>query len=828
MINLKSLGLSIIMMSATGLIASADQTTMARWSFNDNYRITGDGGVPTSGSVSTQNLHGIKLNPNETTLTAETWLMPWRPTRTGQVAAQDDRGAYQENGAIESDGYAVHMTSPVPTPKTESASYTYAGKTENFPDGNKYSYQNPYNYYEIFTSTKGYKDISIKIIAAGHNSSDQAYAIAYSTDHSTWTVVGDEYMAGNSYKNWKPAEAALPVANLEKVYIRIFPASTWKGAGNSVNQDNQFNIDDLYLYGTLTAPLCEVTAVTVDGQAASKDVEGYDFEYKIAKDFTGASVSVKATVANGTATMSATDADGDELTVTANADGTYTVSTPAANKAYTLTFLVTPADGAVAQKKHFSMRLFHIGEVSVGTLTIDGTEVSKDVLAALNTAPDYKTTFAGNVYTAVPVVEATLADGTAATVSNTTAGNSAVYTITGGGRTFTLTVEGVYTYTAGDNDETVEILYTTSGKNSTGWSDGLYSVVTSSLDGWNNDRFKFNAADNTLTVPAGVVVKTFTLTRFSANYGNGEGLTSLKSEGATTHVPTYHAFVQGKVYDLLCVIDNHQPGAPIDFTIKGGNQPVAGLRLVIQKTNPGTEPVLRENNVTVNRNHASVLLSFDREMKATKATIDGKEIEAEGGATTLAFAVWGLDYDKKYTLTVPAGAAVDMFGNSNKEPIVAEVVIGKKPEVAKKAYDFVVSNTEEFTAAMKACNSSNNKVDSERKVIFMLNGDYNFGKDNEQRFQCYNVSIIGQSRDGVVIRGVRNGISNPILNLRDRSGFYLQDLTLRNDFNYGQEDKNSGQAVAVYGGNKTIMKNVLMLGNQDTQVTGERAYFTCA
>lgn len=61
----------------------------------------------------------------------------------------------------------------------------------------------------------------------------------------------------------------------------------------------------------------------------------------------------------------------------------------------------------------------------------------------------------------------------------------------------------------------------------------------------------------------------------------------------------------------------------------------------------------------------------------------------------------------------------------------------------------------------------------------------------------------------MVIRGTRNGISNPVLNLRDRSGFYLQDLTLRNDFNYGMADKNSGQAVAVYGGNKTIMKPVL-------------------
>jgi hypothetical protein len=143
--------------------------------------------------------------------------------------------------------------------------------------------------------------------------------------------------------------------------------------------------------------------------------------------------------------------------------------------------------------------------------------------------------------------------------------------------------------------------------------------------------------------------------------------------------------------------------------------------------------------------------------------------------------------------------------------------------VEKAVYDYVVSNAAEFSAAVAAVNASNTSAAAARKTIFIKNGDYDFGAV-EQRISAYNVSLIGESRDGVVLHGNRDGISNPILNLRDRTGFYLQDLTVRNDKNYGQEEK-GGVAVAIYGGDKTVMKNVRMLSNQDTQVTGHRAYF---
>lgn len=821
---MKNLSCIAAFIAMSQLCAAQTDVTLAHWSFNNTYSVSGDVATPTkTAATNSTNLHGLKLRPNTQAGSSDTWLMPWRPTRSGQVAAQDDKGAYLEQGAISCDGCALHLTSPVPTPKDASTSYSWGDKTEAFPDGSSYSYQKPYSYFEIQTSTLGYKNIRLSLNAAGHNSPTQYYAVAYSTDGDNWTLAGDSYLAGASYKTWVVTDVDLPLANAEKACIRVFPAATWKGPGSSVSQDNQFNLDDVYIHATLDAPLACIGGFSVGDMTASPG-ESYDYECKLPADFQASTVTIRPTVENASVSVFGEDADGDELDITDNGDGSYTIRTPRPNKSSFLTFDIKATDGAVALKSRYTLRILRIGEAEVATLTLDGTAIPAATLRQLNTGDSFAATFSGNIYTALPEVKATMADGSVPAITSRNEGTSAVYTIDADERKFTLTVDGVHIYTPGEKDEKVVINYTTAGKTDTGWSNGLYTLTCANLDGWNGTKFKFNSTDHTFAVPAGVIVKQFILSGYSANYGNGEGLTSLTSEGATTYIPSRHNFVRGQLYDLVCVVENHKPGAPLEFVLTGGNQPYAAIELLIEKTNPGTVPQLVGKEVKVNNNHAVVTLTFDREMKDTEATVNGNRISAEGGSTVLNFGVWNLDYNSTSTLTVAPGAASDFFGNTNPEAINCDIVTADRPVATKKAYDYVVSNVDEFKAAFAAVNASNKAADAERKVIFILNGDYNF-EGIEQRLQCNNVSLIGESRDGVVIRGTRNGISNPVLNLRDRSGFYLQDLTLRNDFNYGMADKNSGQAVAVYGGNKTIMKNVLMLGNQDTQVTGERAYF---
>lgn len=805
------------------------QSEIAHWSFNNMYTISNGVGTPNATKVTSNgsvNLHGVKLVANSFVGTGEYYLTCVRGTKGENVGAQDDKGAYHEVNAINCDGAALHMTSPVPTPETASNTYMWGDKAFTFPDGNNYSYQNPYNYFEMEVSTLKYKDIKVKINAAGHNSSTLYYAVAYSTDKTNWTVVGDEYLTGASYNRWVVSEVELPIANVDKAYIRIFPADNWK-AGNSVSQDNQFDLDDVYLIGTLDAKRAEITSIAIDGQTVTAGTS-YDYECNLPVGNTATSTTVKVASANGTVTATAKAKSGATVSVTDNGDGTFTLPTPEANSYTVVTFNVAANSDAVAEKASYTLYIFQKGDISLSALTLDGTAVDASVLTAINTGSAYTATISGNIYTVMPVVTATVIDGSTPAITSTVANNVATYTIKAGDRTFTLNVEGLHIYTMTDKDEVITINYLAEGRNAaqTEWTDGMFTLKSNKIDGWAGKQFKFNSENSTLELPGGYIVKQFTLKEFSANYGNGDGLTSLSSADgkATVWIPTKHNFIRGKKYNAVVTVENHTAGDAINFTLGTiSKQPYASIELVVEKTDPKTAPRLMKTDAVISYNHATVTMTFDREMASTTATIDGKSVTADSNVA-LDFSITDLEYNKAYTLTVPAGAAKDLFGNSNTEALTYEFVIAEKPVATKAPFDYVVSTPEEFTAAFTALKSTNSAATAERKTILVLDGDYNFGAA-EQRLHAYNVSIVGQSRDGVVIRGTRNGISNPVLNLRDKSGFYLQDLTLQNDFNWRMENKNTGQAVAVYGGNKTIMKNVRMHGNQDTQVTGERAYF---
>ena len=818
----------------------ADETQiMAHWSFNYGYTIADGIGTPNGSAITSNgsvNLHDVKLKADEQFLPSnEATLKAHRPTiatQADQVSAQDNKGAYHEVNAINCDGAALHMTSPVPTPQEVSKSFTYGETAVNFPDGQEYSYQMPYNYFEIEVNTKDYAtDMSLELKAAGHNSQSQYYAVAWSLDQKNWTVVSDEYLTGSSYNRWENTIISLPIGQQEKAFIRIFPAKNWKGANNNVNSDNQFDLDDVWLRGTCTAQLAKINSITIDGQSITSQAENCDFECRLPKTYQEETVTFKVNTENASVSVYAEEEDSsDEVEVTENADGTFTLETPQPNATTIITLTVKAEGNAVAQQKKYVFRLFHTGELELRSLTVDGINVDGAVRKAINISADHTATLQGNTYTAIPNVIAKANDGTTLTGTATLEGNTAIFSLAGSDRTFTLKVEGVYIYNKGEKDEEYTIVYSADGKAAyaaegnwtDGWTDGLYTLRTTSLDGWGGQQFKFNASNLLLEVPGGVVVKEFILEGYGANYGDGEGLTSITSEGATFRVPTKHGYTRGAKETLVVVVENHKPGAPIAFTITGGSQPYAQFRFVIEKTNPGTTPRVLKQTANVIKNHAMVSITFDREMAPADITFEGKEIHADTG-TTLNFGVTDLDYAKNYTFIIPAGKAEDFFGNKTTDNITVNFATEAQAPVTKKAYDYVVSTAEEFSAAIKALGTSTDKT-LERVTIFLKNGDYDFGENNEQRINRGNVSLIGQSRDGVILHGTRTGISNPILNIRDREGFYLQDLTVRNDLDFRKANR-AGVAVAIYGGNKSIMKNVCMQSQQDTQVTGERSYF---
>ncbi|MBP5659294.1 MAG: pectate lyase, partial [Paludibacteraceae bacterium] len=84
-----------------------------------------------------------------------------------------------------------------------------------------------------------------------------------------------------------------------------------------------------------------------------------------------------------------------------------------------------------------------------------------------------------------------------------------------------------------------------------------------------------------------------------------------------------------------------------------------------------------------------------------------------------------------------------------------------------------------------------------------------------------NISLIGQSMDGVIIKNAPDAKTESIdktATLRiakNVSGTYLQDLTIQNALDYYKSD--NGRAVALWDqGTQTVCKNVRLLSHQDT------------
>ena len=542
------------------------------------------------------------------------------------------------------------------------------------------------------------------------------------------------------------------------------------------------------------------------------------------------------TAANGIVTVTANN--GSSVSVTDNGNGTYTIPTPALGTTTTVTIALAATSGNYAPKASYTFKIFRIGEMSLTAVTVDG--VSADVLTAINTGDAYSATYSA-CYTTAPTIAAVQIDGENATVDDPSiSGSTYTYAIHGsmaGGtitRDYTLILDNVHVYAATGDEESVNIKANEGTIESNVWTNGIYTFATTSLDSY-NQYFKWNGDSYTISLPADVVVKQLIFKDCSNNYaGNDARVTAVTSTGATTYIPVenkYYHDTEGAKHDIIVNIEGHTAGTDIVISQQKKGQPMAWLQLTIIKQDPGTDPVKRSATATISDNDAVVSVTFNREIaNDVTASIAGQTVKAKGGSAVLYFPVWDLPYSSNNTLTIAAGAATDNYNRSNASAIEVAVNIPAKAAVTQAVYDYVVSSVAEFTAAVEAVNSSNTSASSARKTIFIKNGEYNLGTEvgtgkSLVQLSCYNVSLIGESRDGVILYGETDGISNPVLNLRDKTGFYLQDLTVKNTHDYGNGLFDGGVAVAVYGGDKTIMKNVRMLSNQDTQVTGHRAYF---
>ena len=223
-----------------------------------------------------------------------------------------------------------------------------------------------------------------------------------------------------------------------------------------------------------------------------------------------------------------------------------------------------------------------------------------------------------------------------------------------------------------------------------------------------------------------------------------------------------------------------------------------------------------------------VIKSFTQ--NPTKPTVSGKVVT---------FEYKGLEYGTKYNFVLAGKTIGDLTDNMIQDAIEISFTTMERPTVEKKLYDAVVENVDQLVAALKAAQERADK--NVRYRIFIKNGEYTIPLSSTTKTcngydvpECItfintsNLSIIGESRDGVIItNGIDknetfagtygttskyDGIGNSDVFQISGQGYYWQDLTVET----GMDDA-TGRDLAIHDrGTKNIYKNTGLRGYQDT------------
>jgi hypothetical protein len=124
-------------------------------------------------------------------------------------------------------------------------------------------------------------------------------------------------------------------------------------------------------------------------------------------------------------------------------------------------------------------------------------------------------------------------------------------------------------------------------------------------------------------------------------------------------------------------------------------------------------------------------------------------------------------------------------------------------------------------------NGKNASTEAERSFIYLPNGTYDLKQATLTSITGHNISIIGESQDGVIIKNApdidQESINKTATLKNTGTGNYFQDLTIQNSLDYYgamSAGKSAGRAVCLWDtGTRTVCKNVTLLSYQDTYYT---------
>ena len=237
-----------------------------------------------------------------------------------------------------------------------------------------------------------------------------------------------------------------------------------------------------------------------------------------------------------------------------------------------------------------------------------------------------------------------------------------------------------------------------------------------------------------------------------------------------------------------------------------------------------------------------IVLNFDKKVQVvegTKAKLGALELTPAVSGKVITFDYKGLEYSTQYTFTLPANTVKNLTGATLAEAITINFTTMTRPTVTKGLYDAVVENVDQLLEAIAAAQSRADK--NVRYRIFVKNGEYTIPLSSTMKtvngyevpecitfINTQNLSLIGESRDGVIItNGIDksatfagtygttskyDGIGNSDVFQISGSDYYFQDLTIET----GMDDA-TGRDLAVQDkATRTIYKNTGLRGYQDT------------
>lgn len=151
------------------------------------------------------------------------------------------------------------------------------------------------------------------------------------------------------------------------------------------------------------------------------------------------------------------------------------------------------------------------------------------------------------------------------------------------------------------------------------------------------------------------------------------------------------------------------------------------------------------------------------------------------------------------------------------------LTLGAESYAREQVINVKAGDANSLRKAIEKANLQNADSLSERVFILIPDGLYDLGEDVNTPITGHNISLIGQSMGGTIIRNAppveKEGIqtTSTIRNLA--SGTFLQDLTLQNALDYYAAGS-AGRGVCYQDkGTRSILNRVRMLSYQDTYYT---------